>query len=239
MTAQTRPDETQFHKRYPSALAAGLAARRSKDAQAAGVPTPDVVRMDRDQMLAFRRIVPQGQASLPQMLDVVARVQAMPVAGLARFDPFLRIRPRLIQASARIAGLVARLETQDRALNWPANSVVHGDFHPGQVLRDATGKVWLIDLDDLALGPPEVDAGNLAAWLATQGPGDLAAMHRTAFRLVRALSPQADADLLAHFCAIAVVRRALKLAEKGQPWALDQLERTSFNQVKLIEQDTP
>jgi Ser/Thr protein kinase RdoA (MazF antagonist) len=44
---------------------------------------------------------------------------------------------------------------------WPSTTVVHRDLYEEQVLLGT--RVGLIDLDDAALGPPELDVGNLVA----------------------------------------------------------------------------
>jgi Ser/Thr protein kinase RdoA (MazF antagonist) len=44
---------------------------------------------------------------------------------------------------------------------WPCTTVVHRDLYEEQVLLG--DRVGLIDLDDAALGPPELDVGNLVA----------------------------------------------------------------------------
>ena len=44
---------------------------------------------------------------------------------------------------------------------WPCTTVVHRDLYEEQVLLG--DRVGLIDLDDAALGPPELDVGNLIA----------------------------------------------------------------------------
>ena len=46
---------------------------------------------------------------------------------------------------------------------WPALTVVHRGLDEEQILLDDT--VGLIDLDDAAIGPPELDVGNLCAHL--------------------------------------------------------------------------
>jgi Ser/Thr protein kinase RdoA (MazF antagonist) len=46
---------------------------------------------------------------------------------------------------------------------WPAATVVHRDLYEEQVLLGE--RVGLIDVDDAALGPPELDVGNLLAHL--------------------------------------------------------------------------
>jgi hypothetical protein len=223
MAGMTVVSRDAFKKRYPSAVAADVALLRSHAARRVGVPTPAVHTMVGRLVLSFERVVASDPPSLAQMVAVLQCLQRLPPDGLTRFDPFLRIRPRLGFAPARICALVTALQATDQALHWPDSSVVHGDFHPGQTIRDTTGKIWLLDLDDLALAPTEADLGNLAAWFATQAAGNLDHFARHALAQVLALSPGADPALTRHFLKIALVRRALKLAEKGVPWALDQL----------------
>lgn len=212
-----------FEKRYPSAARAEAALRRSVVARMAGVPTPAARQGDAVTCLWFDRIEADARPLLPQLIKTVGWLGRMTTAGLDRFDSFLRIRPRLDLATSAIRDLYAELVSRDAALDWPAATVIHGDFHPGQCLRDMSGKVWLVDLDDLALGPPEADLGNLAAWIATRASGDLGAQVQSAMDQVLPHAPHADPALIGHFCRIALLRRALKLAGKGQPWALEQL----------------
>ena len=56
----------------------------------------------------------------------------------------------------------ARLEQ-----SWDCRTAVHRDLYEEQVLLDE--RVGLIDLDDAALGPPELDVGNLAAQIDLLG----------------------------------------------------------------------
>jgi Ser/Thr protein kinase RdoA (MazF antagonist) len=60
-------------------------------------------------------------------------------------------------------GLAADLRTavRDLAEPWDCSTVVHRDLYEEQILLG--DMVGLIDLDDVALGPPELDAGNLLA----------------------------------------------------------------------------
>lgn len=212
-----------FTKHYASATLAKTALHRARLARAAGVQTPAVLRLSSPTSLEFRFVAPVQAPSLTGMLDALRQLHRMPTAGFARFDPFRRILPRLGLATQPVGALVARLQMQDAARNWAATVVTHGDFHPGQVLCDSSGKVWLLDLDDLALAPPEADFGNLAAWMATQREGPVEAQAKAALGQVLAIEPEADPDLAWHFCQIALVRRALKLAGKGQPWSMLQL----------------
>ncbi len=216
-------DELGFHKRHPSAKAARAALQRSAAARLAHVRTPAARSGSEPVELIFDRIESDGAPPLADMLAALHPLHRMKHRGLMRFDPFARILPRLTDAPPAILARVADLLAQDRALNWPINHVIHGDFHPGQVLRDRQGRVWLIDLDDLALGPVEADLGNLAAWMATQAPGAMAELSAQAQALVMAATAVSNQTLLAHFHDIALIRRALKLRERGEDWALRQL----------------
>jgi hypothetical protein len=203
---------TGFIKHYPSVQAAEAAQTRSLTARKAGVRTPAVRERIGPQTLCFERIDATDGPRLDDLLQVLPPLNWMPQGGLARFDPFLRIRPRLHLAPLDVQEMARRLMARDETMHWAQTHVIHGDFHPGQVLCDGKGQLWLVDLDDLALAPPEADLGNLAAWMATQ---------QTA--LPPLVPPEgADPILTAHFRDIALLRRALKLGENGQPWVLDQ-----------------
>jgi hypothetical protein len=65
---------------------------------------------------------------------------------------------------------------------WPCSTVVHRDLYEEQVLLGE--RAALIDLDDTALGPPELDLGNLMAHLELLGS-----------RAGRPLNSEADALL--------------------------------------------
>jgi Phosphotransferase enzyme family len=64
-------------------------------------------------------------------------------------------------AEAAPAALGAAVREAARGLRspWPIQGVVHRDLYEEQVLLG--DEVGLIDLDDVALGPPELDVGNL------------------------------------------------------------------------------
>jgi Ser/Thr protein kinase RdoA (MazF antagonist) len=59
-----------------------------------------------------------------------------------------------------VAGAV-RAAARELGEPWPVPTVVHRDLYEEQVLLG--DQVGLIDLDDVALGPPELDLGNLLA----------------------------------------------------------------------------
>lgn len=107
--------------------------------------------------------------------------------------------------------------------------VCHGDFHPGQVIRDATGTSWLIDLDDLAVACPAADLGNLIAYLATSQPRSCAITTAVdqltpAVMAAWASEPQTlNMAEITYFTEIALIRRALKRAERGDIAVLEQI----------------
>jgi Phosphotransferase enzyme family len=82
-------------------------------------------------------------------------------------------------ADAVSPGLAADVRTAaaDLAGPWESVGVVHRDLYEEQVLLG--DRIGLIDLDDAALGPPELDVGNLVAHvdlLALRSGRDLEAM---------------------------------------------------------------
>jgi thiamine kinase-like enzyme len=223
MAAETWGDGAEFYKRYGDVEQARAALRRTVEARRVGVCTPAARSGVPSNVIIFQRIEAFRTADLAEMLGLLKDLARMPTDIFERFDPFARIVPRLPPAPSETGLLVKQLQAADAALQWPANSVVHGDFHPGQVIKDGGGKVWLLDLDDMALGPAEVDLGNLAAWMATQELGNLKDQIAQATATVLMASSREDAALARHFCTIAVVRRALKLREKGIDWVMKQL----------------
>jgi aminoglycoside phosphotransferase (APT) family kinase protein len=56
------------------------------------------------------------------------------------------------------------LENQLVSANFDGDTLIHGDFHPGQILIDHA-TVHIIDIDRLAVGAAEIDVGNLLAQL--------------------------------------------------------------------------
>ena len=52
---------------------------------------------------------------------------------------------------------------------WAPATVVHRDLYEEQIMVDE--RIGLIDLDDSALGPPELDVGNLCAHIELLGSG--------------------------------------------------------------------
>lgn len=169
------------------------------------------------------------QAALSELLAPLLTVRRVSATGLSGFDPFAKINSRLgPNPPSWLTDRVSRL--MDTPLG--GSSVVHGDFHCGQLIRDAAGRVWVIDLEDMAQGPVEADLGNFAAHLATRPEtqsGDLAdAVRAWALRVGDAwvsLGGPLDRRVYCRYVDIALTRRALKLrADRGQPKVLTALE---------------
>jgi len=219
-------------KRLANADAAARLIARTKALIAAGVPTPEarpgpgpgVVRFERIRGEPGLSVVSGASDGLAALLEPLAALHGAEVPGLEAYDPLHRIRPRLAGGGEPwIDEWIGRHTTSGR----PAGPV-HGDFHAGQLVRDAGGRVWVLDLDDLALGSPEADLGNFAAHLATRPEtrqGDpLPGFERWLTRVLRH-RPVADRDLAASYGKIALLRRGLKLAEQGDASVLEALRR--------------
>ena len=207
--------------------------------RAAGLRVP-AVRLDApNRCLRIRRVAGvEGRALLHAATDGDAilrlfgrltapliRLHALDPSPLAlpAVDPGRRVRPRLQGGSAlqlRAAELWATLAGPASSLTAPSR-VLHGDYHPGQLIFGSrAGRPWLLDLDDMARGSPEVDYGNLVAYLASWPA--LAGEERGPLcdrLLSRLLAPGGSVRLepgrLRLATTVALVRRALKLEERG------------------------
>lgn len=191
--------------------------RRSSGLRAAGVPTPAVLSPSGDKGLCFENVEGQsGQALLSEdlapLLSVVARLHRASLPNLPAFDPFLRIRPRAALATALPADDILSEPVPD------GHTTLHGDLHVGQFIQSRDGDVWIVDLDDLAVGPPEADLANFAAHLATSQPSR--SIRDWSDRVCNAwatLGDPVDHDVFARFLRFALLRRHLKLREAGRP----------------------
>ncbi|MGH3033320.1 MAG: phosphotransferase family protein [Gaiellaceae bacterium] len=92
---------------------------------------------------------------------------------------------------------------------WGYPTVVHRDLYEEQVLVDE--RIGLIDLDDAALGPPELDVGNLVAHvdlLALRTERDQTAGTDALLEGYRRTGPALDPSLLARCRALTLLRLA-------------------------------
>jgi hypothetical protein len=206
-----------FVKSHAGAAAAAEALRRATALSAAGVHTPAARPGRNGREIVFDRIDgPAGRglldAGLTALLQPLTALHRARIEGLAPYDPFLRIRPRLPLATLVPAADILS-ETVPRG-----SATLHGDLHVGQFLRDGAGKVWIVDLDDLALGPPEADLANFAAHLATSTEGGGIARRADEVRDAwRRLGLGFRADVFVRYLRVALVRRHLKLRAAGRP----------------------
>lgn len=205
-----------FVKSHTSAAAAVETVRRSAALRAAGVPTPAARPVPDAAEVSFDRI--DGCTGLALLdhgiadcLRVLSQMHRAAVAGLAPFDPLLRIRPRIGPADeAQVRQVLGEGVPRGTA-------TLHGDLHLGQFIRDAGGGVWMVDLDDMATGPPEADLANLAAHLATSPTGGGARYWEDRVQMEWCgLGQGCDAGLFRRFLRFALVRRHLKLREAGR-----------------------
>lgn len=69
-----------------------------------------------------------------------------------RFPSLLQLlereRPQLLR---QVSDLFSRLSVWESALDLPS-STLHADVHPGNVLQDEEGNLWLVDFDDAHVG---------------------------------------------------------------------------------------
>lgn len=115
---------------------------------------------------------------------------------------------------ARLTGLPPDLAKRIRlatpvAIRWAPVTVVHRDLYEEQILIGK--RVGLIDLDDVALGPPELDLGNLLAHLELlelRSGRRLTDERRDLLRSYRAVGLPIDAGRLAYCRRLSLLRLA-------------------------------
>ena len=206
-----------FLKSYADAAQAVEALRRTELLRAQSVQTPAAKPGPTHCELAFDRVEGRtGRDLIGQdmgaLLQSVAQLHGASVPNLSPFDPLLRIRPRLALTNVPLFRDIANGQVPQ------GKSVLHGDLHVGQFIVTPEGAVWLVDLDDLAIGPPEADFANLAAHLATTEPGPgIEGWSQTVCLAWEALGRSADRKVFTRYLHLALLRRHLKLREAGRP----------------------
>ncbi|MEE8412192.1 MAG: aminoglycoside phosphotransferase family protein [Acidobacteriota bacterium] len=212
----------------------------------AGWQLPEIVGWDVSHQLTFRRWYPGSVLSSrlddPESLDRVA----VALAGLHRCSvrsaAFAPVDP-IATIQHEIENLAMLLPAEDRRLRHigdrvasglaPARgadeTLLHGDFHPGQVVFH-NGQVVLIDLDRCRYGSPALDVGSFLAH-AVELSADPALRQRfvDAYRAERA---ELDPDSLrAAFCLGLLQRCARPFRDLVPDWPrligqrLERLER--------------
>jgi Ser/Thr protein kinase RdoA (MazF antagonist) len=112
------------------------------------------------------------------------------------------------EADPRI-GRAVRAMARELGGPWECSTVVHRDLYEEQIVLG--DRVGLIDLDDSALGPPELDLGNLCAHVELLGmrSGRPLGHELTAFLDgYRGTAPQVDPALVERCRALSALRLA-------------------------------
>lgn len=180
-----------------------------------------------------------SQTALPPLLvgvvAVLARLHKTDPTGLALLplDTGRMIRPRLEglppadvlrREAAELHARSSRALQRRRELVEASRLLLHGDFHVGQLLFEAgSDEPWLLDLDDLVLGPRESDIANFVAHLSTRpdlASGDIARDYAMMLNWIGAAyidhaRCRLDGELLAIYGATSLLRRGLKLHSRG------------------------
>ena len=119
------------------------------------------------------------------------------------------LRARIESASPEVATAVRTVLRNVAATTWGYPTVVHRDLYEEQIMVGE--RIGLIDLDDAALGPPELDIGNLVAHidlLAIRTEIDMTAATEALMDGYRHTGPTVDPGLLARCRALALLRLA-------------------------------
>jgi hypothetical protein len=188
----------------------------------ASAPAHDAIVLE---PLAGRSLLSLGGTALAAAMagvgTALALLHELPVPAAApRFD---RLQPRRLLAAARSIGraqpavadaadeLAAALIAGAPASDDARPACLHGDVHPGNVLVQDSGRVALVDLDDVAGGPAAADLGLVVAGLAQQ-------------RLLGLLHPRAERalarELLVGYARAGTVPDGAALAWHAAAWML-------------------
>jgi Phosphotransferase enzyme family len=133
-------------------------------------------------------------------------------------------------ASPRVAEAV-RSAAADLTEPWDCSTVVHRDLHDEQILLG--DRVGLIDLDKAAIGPPELDVGNLLAHadlLSLRSGRDLHEMREEIVLGYEGFGECLDRDLLDRCWRLARLRLACVNDEPGLTHRLNHQNRPAWVQ---------
>jgi Ser/Thr protein kinase RdoA (MazF antagonist) len=136
--------------------------------------------------------------------------------GLAPHSAGRELRILLERAGSARPGIAAavRAAVPEALEGWECRTVVHRDLYEEQVLVGE--RIGLIDIDDAALGPPELDVGNLVAhmeWLERTAGADLTAGAGAILDGYARTGPALDGQLLDRCRSLSLLRLACLHAE--------------------------
>jgi hypothetical protein len=214
-------------KLYESQRAATVAARVGGLAASPGGPVvPEVLLLDE----ALRLVVLSEVPGVPLTRSLTegdgetcaragAALGAWHVAGWGTVPGAHRphaVARELAILDARLERTPAELASAVRAalpsladVDWGWPTIIHRDLYEEQIMVGE--RIGLIDLDDSALGPPELDLGNLLGhlFLLERRSGvDLAAVTAAFLDAYRASGPDLDELLLERCRALTLLRLA-------------------------------
>jgi Ser/Thr protein kinase RdoA (MazF antagonist) len=220
-------ERTAIAKVYASERAATVAARVAALSGGPSEPrVPDVLFVEP----RLRMVVLSEVPGLPlriAVLDGDATACRRAGAALGRWHSFwcgqlpAALRPHTIErelellrshaerAPAAIASATVSALSSFASDRWAPVTVVHRDLYEEQILLG--DEVGLIDLDDAAAGPAELDIGNLCAHLDLLGlraGRDLSPMERRLLEGYAPAGPPLDPFLLARCRRLALLRLA-------------------------------
>jgi Ser/Thr protein kinase RdoA (MazF antagonist) len=212
-------------KAYASDRAATVASRVGALAAGPSEPVvPRVLRVERSLRLVVFTDV-EGEPLREALIRRDLRACARAGAALATWHRAWKASPpralhahkaarelELLQARSVAAPIGADVMVVAAAIGqeWPCTTVIHRDLYEEQIVLGS--RVGLIDLDDAALGPPELDLGNLRAHvelLELRSALDLAAP----FESFLAAYGSVDQELLDRCRRLALLRLACIHAE--------------------------
>ncbi len=209
-------------------------------AAAAGVRVPRPGNLfEFGDRLGFEMALVKGQDGMERLMESVDQIRAQAEA-LAQLQAALHqakagglgtVKQRLALKIDRAEGLAE--EDRTRALELLArlpdgNALLHGDFHPGNVMWSRDGP-WIIDWIDAGQGDPVAD---VARSLVLFGEGASEDVHRSQYRAAyRDAYQRASGSSLAHLDDWLTVNRAARLFEPAEPdrEALLNLVRAGLN----------
>jgi Ser/Thr protein kinase RdoA (MazF antagonist) len=231
------PRRSAIVKMYGSARAPAVAARLAALAGGPAEPrVPEVLLVEPDLRLVVLSDLPGRplrEAALAGDGEVCARAGAVLAAWhrawggktpaamerqTARRE--LDILAERAEGASRQIARAVRLLADGLSAEWDCPTVVHRDLYEEQILVGE--RIALIDLDDAALGPAELDVGNLIAHLellAMRSGCELSPMVEGLVGGYRGVCADLDPDLLNRCRALTLLRLA---CIHGEPALLER-----------------